>query len=105
MKLSKNDIKEIASTIVNSVHPEQILLFGSYAKGTATNDSDLDLLVVMKTDAPQYQRSVAIRHLFWPPKTPMDIIVYTPEEIQRWNGTSNHIVTNAFSNGEVLYAA
>ncbi len=105
MKLSETDIQQITSTIVKSLHPDQVLLFGSYAKGTATADSDLDLLVVMQTLAPRYQRSAAIRHLFWPPKSAMDILVYTPEEVLRWRGTKNHVLTDAFKNGKVLYAA
>lgn len=105
MKLNDAEIQQIASTIGNAVHPSRILLFGSYAEGTATDDSDLDLLVVMESAEPRYKRSALIRSLFWPPKAPMDILVYTPEEVEQWNGLPNHILTNAFKSGKVLYAA
>jgi len=60
------------------MHSSKILLFGSYAEGMATEDSDLDLIVIMESGLPRYKRSTSIRSLFWPPKIPMDILVYTP---------------------------
>lgn len=105
MKLTDVDIEQIASKIEGAVHPSKILLFGSYAEGTATEDSDLDLLVIMESGLPRYRRSTSIRSLFWPPKAPMDILVYTPEEVEHWNGVPNHIITEAMRTGKVLYAA
>ena len=105
MKLTSAEIQQIASMIGHAVHPSQVLLFGSYAEGTATEDSDLDLLVIMESGEPRYKRSALIRGLFWPPKTSMDILVYTPEEVEQWNGLPNHILTNVFKTGKVLYAA
>ena len=105
MKLTDADIQQIASTIEGAVHPLQVLLFGSYAEGTATEESDLDLLVVMESTEPRYKRGASIRSLLWPPKAPLDILVYTPAEVNRWNGVPNHVLTNAFKTGKVLYAA
>lgn len=45
-------IQEIKNRIVSGVHPEKIILFGSYAYGTPTKDSDVDLLVIMPSDEP-----------------------------------------------------
>ena len=105
MKLSEADIQGIARAIIESMHPQQVLLFGSYADGTATDHSDLDLMVIMDSREPRYKRSVPIRNLFWPPQAPMDIMVYTPEEVDRWNGVPNHIITEVMNTGKVLYAA
>jgi len=105
MKLTDIEVQQIVSNIGEAVHPLQVLLFGSYAEGTATDDSDLDLLIVMESSEPRYKRGASIRNLFWPPKAPMDILVYTPDEVSRWNGVSNHVLTNAFKTGKVLYAA
>jgi len=105
MKLTDTEIQEMGDAIAKALHPLQVLLFGSYADGTATEDSDLDLLIVMESSEPRYKRGAMIRNLFWPPKAPMDILVYTPEEVRRWNGLPNHVLTNAFTTGKVLYAA
>ena len=49
-------IREIKDRIVSAVHPEKIIIFGSYAYGTPTKDSDLDLLVIMPSDEPMHKR-------------------------------------------------
>lgn len=105
MKLTDEDIRDIVRSIGQSLSPKQVLLFGSYADGSATDESDLDLLIIMDSDKPRYQRSCAVRALFWPPKAPMDVLVFTPDEVERWNGTPNHIVTEVLAKGKVLYAA
>lgn len=105
MKLTDTEVQQIISRIAAAVHPLRVLLFGSYADGTATEDSDLDLLVIMESTVPRYKRGASIRSLFWPPKASMDILVYTPEEVKRWNGIPNHVLTNALKTGKVLYAA
>ena len=104
MKLSEQNIKQIVDKIVEGLHPEKVILFGSYAAGSETDNSDLDLLVIMNSDKPSYKRSAAVRALLWPPEIAMDILVYSPEEIEQVNGLSNHVVTDAFGTGKVLYA-
>lgn len=104
MKLSKQNIKQIVDKIVDGLNPEKVILFGSYATGSATANSDLDLLIIMDSDKPSYKRSAAVRSLLWPPKVAMDILVYSPEEIEKVSGLPNHVVTDAFKTGKVLYA-
>ncbi|KAF0219813.1 MAG: DNA polymerase subunit [Geobacteraceae bacterium] len=101
--ISSETIAEIAEAIARSFSPERIILFGSYADGHPTPDSDLDLLVVMNTPLPRQRRAVPLQLLFKPMPCPLDILVYTPEEVRKWNGTVNHIITHAFSSGRTLY--
>jgi predicted nucleotidyltransferase len=101
--ISPETIDGVAKAIVENFHPEKIILFGSYATGTPTPDSDLDFLVVMESDQPRYKRSVPIRMMFAPVPCAMDILVYTPDEVKKWNGATNHIVTEAYVNGRILY--
>lgn len=96
-------INDIVEAIINHFNPISIILFGSYASGNATPDSDLDLLIVMETRLPSYKRSLPIRKIFNPMPCAMDIKVYTPEEIKKWNGTINHIITEAMLKGKILY--
>ena len=93
----------VVSTIVQNCDSEMIVLFGSAATGRTHQDSDLDLLVVMDSTLPRHRRAAPIRLLFSPYPCPMDILVYTPDEIEKWRKTTNHIVTEALESGKVLY--
>jgi uncharacterized protein len=101
--ISQQTIDGIVATITSAFKPSKILLFGSYANGQATPDSDLDLLIVMDTDRPRNKRSTPIRLLFRPMPCSMDVLVFTPQEVAYWNGTVNHIITAAFQTGKVVY--
>ncbi|MCH8120257.1 MAG: nucleotidyltransferase domain-containing protein [Planctomycetes bacterium] len=96
-------IEELVQRIGREFHPERIVLFGSYACGKATEDSDVDLLVVAKTDLPPRQRYSAVRRLVADVPASFDIIVKTPEEYTRWRSVINHIVYFADKYGRVLY--
>ena len=96
-------IDDIVQAIAGHFSPQRIVIFGSYASGQPTPDSDLDLLVVMASDLPRHKRATPIRLLFRPTPCAMDILVYTPEEIDYWNGTPNHIITEALRSGRVVY--
>src|SRR5207248_9722188 len=60
-------LQAAAERIAESLRPEKILLFGSYAGGTPTPDSDVDLLVIMVTDASRADRYRAVSRLLYPP--------------------------------------
>lgn len=96
-------IEGVTQAIAENFHPEKIILFGSYATGNPTPDSDLDFLVVMNSDQPRYKRSLPIQLMFKPYPCAMDILVYTPDEVKKWNGALNHIVTIAHRTGKVVY--
>jgi predicted nucleotidyltransferase len=96
-------VDQIVAAIVEKFSPQMIILFGSYVSGHPTPDSDLDLLVVMDTEMPRHKRAVPIRLLFRPMPCAMDIFVFTPAEVAEWNGTVNHIITEAFERGRKVY--
>src|SRR5690242_14797821 len=79
-------IESITRTIVERCQPRRIILFGSYARGDAGPDSDLDIFVEMETPLDYFDRAIAIDALFGLHNWPMDIIVYTPEDVQQWTG-------------------
>ena len=101
--VSPDTIARVAHRIADRFHPEKIVVFGSYANGKARPGSDLDLLVVMETNEPQYKRSVPIRLLFEPSPCPMDILVYTPDEAAQCRLIPNHIVAEALNHGNTVY--
>lgn len=96
-------IEELVRRIGRQFHPERIVLFGSYASGQTTDDSDVDLLVVAETTLPPHERYGAVRRLVADFPASFDIIVKTPEEYARWRSVVNHIVYFADKYGRVLY--
>ncbi len=101
--LEPETIESIIDAIVHRFSPLEVILFGSYASSDPTPDSDLDLLVVMETDLPSHKRATPIRLLFRPTPCSMDILVYTPEEVNKWKDTVNHIIAEAFRLGRIVY--
>ncbi|MCE1253221.1 MAG: nucleotidyltransferase domain-containing protein, partial [Anaerolineae bacterium] len=98
-------LKDIIKRIVNEVHPQQIILVGSYAYGTPTADSDLDLLIIMPTSARPAQRSLMISRCLRPRPFPMDILVRTPQEINQALNNDDPFLSKMIKEGKVLYAA
>jgi len=68
-------INEIAQRIASKFNPEKIILFGSYAKGTPDNGSDIDLLIIQDTNLPIHKRGLDIRLSLIGTKMPFDILV------------------------------
>ena len=101
--VSDTIIDQVVKKIVDHINPLQVILFGSHATGTPATDSDLDLFVVVESNLPRHKRSAKIRLLFSPAPCPMDILVYTPQEVESCSGVVNHIVTNVMTTGKILY--
>ncbi len=101
--LTKKFIKEITDSIVNKFHPYKIILFGSYAGGHPTEDSDLDLLIVMDSDLPRYKRARAIRESLRDFCFSKDIIVHTPAEVEKYKDLIGTIIYPAMRYGKVIY--
>lgn len=96
-------IEEYGRQIGREFGAELVILFGSYAQGIVTEDSDVDLLVVANTNLPPRQRYTAVRRLVANAPASFDIIVKTPEEYTRWRSVVNHIVYFADKYGRILY--
>ena len=107
VKLSNDELSSLADCIVDLVKPRQVILFGSQARGTAGEDSDIDLLVVGERAPGQgwsrRREIVRIRRALPLVGRPIDILFFTPEEIEKWRDTTNHVVSEALREGQVLY--
>jgi predicted nucleotidyltransferase len=103
--LSQKQIEEIIKRVASNYKPGKIILFGSYAYGTPSEESDLDLLVIVKSSKqPRYQRAREIRkHLWGITDVPKDILVYTQEEIDEWKEVKEAFITSIMEKGRVLY--
>lgn len=90
--------------IVSELKPEKIILFGSYAYGKPTPDSDVDLLVIMNTKAKEIDRYVAVSNLLYPRQFPVDILVKTPKEVEAASRKKgNFFMREILTKGKVLY--
>ncbi|CAG0946963.1 hypothetical protein ANRL1_03492 [Anaerolineae bacterium] len=89
--------------IVRELRPQKIILFGSYAYGNPTPDSDVDLLVIMESDAPRTERFLAVARLLRPRVFPLDLLVHTPKEIHHSLTHRDFFIQEITSRGKVLY--
>ena len=89
--------------IVDELNPEKIVLFGSYAYGTPNPHSDVDLLVVLKTNASLKERSWKVSRLLLPRPFPVDILVKTPKEMEIALKAGDFFLKEILTRGKVLY--
>lgn len=97
-------IQEMVDRIVMRFQPQQVILFGSHARGDATSDSDVDLLVVMPVRGSKREKMVEIGVALHDILLPKDIIVSTPEEFAWRKEIVGTIERPAAREGVVLYA-
>jgi len=98
-------LREIAQKVVRSFRPKNIILFGSYAYGKPTPDSDLDLLIVMESQDRPAERIRKVSDLFDPRPLPMDFVVLTPGEVRHRLKSFDPFLEEIFAKGRVLYGS
>ena len=101
--LTPEQIQSMVEVIDQAIHPEKIILFGSYAKGSQTPNSDIDLLIVKQSDLPPRHRSAEVKKLLRSFHIPKDIIVVTPTEFNRYQHWVGTIIRPAVLEGNILY--
>src|SRR5438045_9341941 len=96
-------LQEIVARIVRVAQPDKIILFGSRARGDARQDSDIDLLVIAPSSKARYRRAVPLYGALSDIIISMDIMVYSPEEVEEWSEVQQAFVTTAVREGQVIY--
>lgn len=94
----------VVKNIINQLkpyNPEKIILFGSYAYGQPNKNSDVDLIIIKKTNDPFLERQKNAR-LLLKTTTPVDVLVFTPEEFEKAKYT-NLFIKEASEQGKVVY--
>ena len=106
MKKQKLDqtLSAIVKRLVQRFDPDQIILFGSRARGAPCKDSDIDLLVVLPVTGSKRAKQVEMRVTLHDIHVPKDIIVATPEQVARQRDIVGTIIHPALREGRVLYA-
>ncbi len=99
-------IQEIVDKLRTEYAPEKIILFGSYAYGDPRPDSDIDLLIIKKTNERFIDRWVAVRRILSDPKrlVGLETLVVTPQEVSRRLEIGDQFVKEILERGRVLYA-
>jgi predicted nucleotidyltransferase len=103
--VTADQIIALVDAIVAADAPEAVVLFGSYAYGTPTYDSDVDLLVVREYEGQSPDRAAAISMQLPPLGFPMDLIVRSRSEIARRVAMRDWFLKEITENGVTLYAS
>jgi predicted nucleotidyltransferase len=100
---SEAAIRQAVERIATRFHPDKIILFGSRARGQGGPDSDADLLIVMRVDGSKRQQAVQMDLALEGIPIPIDLIVVTPEEVEKYRDAIGTIIREAVREGKVLY--
>jgi len=100
--VSPQEVQETARQIVELFDPDQIILFGSYAYGKPHSESDVDLLVVMKTPLKETEQAIRICQTI-PYHYGLDLLVRTPETLKRRIAMGDRFLQEITSQGKILY--
>lgn len=107
VEVTETLLQRMVKVIVDEADPEQIILFGSHARGDASADSDVDLVIV-ETDPfdENRDRRAEIVRLSWALAgfpVPKDILVYSRDEVEYWRDSINNVLARALREGKILY--
>ncbi len=100
---SETFISTMVDRIVEAFQPAQIVLFGSHARGTATERSDVDLLVILPNVSDKRDTAINIRRVLGDLPVCKDIVVATPEEVARRGHLVGTVLRSALREGKVIY--
>jgi uncharacterized protein len=103
-KLDPAILANIVEQVVHAAEPDKIVLFGSAARGTMRADSDIDLLVIKSG---KYNRDRVIRDIYrrLTGEASVDVVVVTPEEVERYRDTHCLVICPALREGKIVYGA
>lgn len=101
-RIDTEAVHEIVRRIVDVAQPERIILFGSAARGEMTPESDLDLLVI-KSDVHRRHLAQQIYLSLIGVGPAVDVVVVTPEDIERYRDTPGLVIAPALRDGKVIY--
>jgi len=89
--------------LAEAAQPERIILFGSYARGDAREDSDLDFLVIESEVADRAREMVRLRRVLRPLRLPVDLLVFSVADVARWGQEPGGVLYWALREGRTVY--
>ena len=103
--ITQQQIDQAVRILAETAQPVQIILFGSYARGEATEDSDLDLLVIEREVASPRQEMMRLRHALADLRIPVDLLVFNADYYDKWSEATSTTLYWAKREGKVIYDA
>jgi len=101
-KSLKEELNRIVTVIQNAYDPEKIVLFGSLATDAVHEWSDIDLLIIKKTDKRPIERTMEVTQLIHP-RVGIDLFIYTPEEFELLQRERYAFLLNILKTGKTVY--
>jgi predicted nucleotidyltransferase len=101
--LTSKEIDRLIQRIVARIQPQEVIIFGSYAKGTATIESDLDIFVITETELPMSLRADDLKPMLSQSLIPIDVHIYTPEEVEEYGKQQFSFVQSVLKSGKTLF--
>ena len=98
-------LSDIVRRVVEAAQPDKIVLFGSAARGEMGPDSDIDLLVIKGGKFNRWRLTTAIYRHLRGKGAPVDVVVVTPEDIERYGDSPYLVIQPALRDGKVVYGA
>ncbi len=102
-KITNKKIKKISDLIAESCKPQKIILFGSFAWGKPTKDSDVDLMIIKQIRKNKRQAQINLARLLFGQGVPVDTLIYTPREIKKRLELKDFFIQDIFKKGKILY--
>ncbi len=101
--VAADTINAAVNALVQVAQPVRIILFGSHARGDARDDSDVDLLVIEEKVSNRAEEMVRLRRVLRPLRIPVDLLVFSSEDVTRWGHQPGSALYWALREGKVVY--
>jgi predicted nucleotidyltransferase len=101
--ISQETIQSVVDDIVRTINPHKVILFGSYARGTPTSDSDIDLFVVATIGGTASERIRKVRRAITARGFGLDVVVRSPEQVEKSLSGRDWFVQEVYELGKVVY--
>jgi predicted nucleotidyltransferase len=101
--ITRRKIVQYVKNLGREFNPERVVLFGSYARGEADENSDVDLLVVMEHGKPRNVDQSITMQLRANPPFPLDMLVRRPQEVSERLAMGDSFLKGIMSEGKILY--
>ena len=103
--IDEETIQKAANLLLGAASGATVILFGSYAQGQAHPDSDLDFLVIEPELTSRMNEMVRLRDVLRPLRIPVDVLVTSREQFEKWSKTPGSVYYEAAHNGRIFDAA